>query len=39
VWRIDQLSLPLGGPWAVELVILVGRYDQIVLADQIDLPP
>lgn len=39
VWRIDRFSLPLGGPWSVELVILVGQYEQIVLADQIDLPP
>ena len=36
-WRIDGLTLPVGGTWQVEVDILVNDFKEIDLSDQVDI--
>jgi copper transport protein len=38
-WHIDDLTLPAGGLWQIELDILVSDFKEIDLSDQVDIRP
>jgi copper transport protein len=37
-WRIDGLRLPVSGRWTVQVEILIGDFERLRLADEVDLP-
>ena len=37
VWRIQQLLMPSGGRWRVQVDILVNDFEKMTLEDEIDI--
>ena len=37
-WRIEGLRLPVGGRWTVQVEILIGDFERLRLADEVELP-
>jgi copper transport protein len=37
VWRIQQLPIPAGGRWTIQVEILINDFEKITLVDQIDI--
>ena len=37
-WHIDRLHLPAAGPWTIELNLLLTRFSQVSIAEQMELP-